>query len=251
MLELSVYTKFNLVICDTTAWESYARLNGSACFIAIVEGSGHCTIDGVKYPYEKDFQFLIPADCVHSFSPTQKTSVFVILYGLLKEGPVGRSKISRSDYNDLLINVDTVLASEKIVQGELIRDLTDRDSARQMMLQIIKEMEARKASYKLITEYSVFLLLNILVRYYLAPPVAEPAPKKSEMDRVVEYIKRYIDEKEKLKLEQIAQNTQLAEAEINENFSSYTGYSVKSFIIKCQTDKFKSKLLNIDLLTSK
>jgi len=66
------------------------------------------------------------------------------------------------------------------------------------------------------------------------------------MERVARYIKQNIDEKEKLTIEQIANNTELQEANITNNFFPYTGYSVKSYIVKCQTDRFKSRLLNID-----
>jgi len=225
----------------------HTKVNQFSCMVIILEGSGYYSINGQKYAYEKNCLFLLHPESMQFFEAAEKTKIFVIVYGLLNDVPLNRTKAGRSNYKDIIINVNAVFASSHINQGVPIKDVIDRDSVHQIMLQIIKEMQARSTSYKLIVECSIILMINILVRYFLKIPTIMPEAEKSEMEMVVDYIEQYIDEKEKLNIEQIAKNTGIQEAIITRNFPTYTGYSLKSYIIKYQTDLFKSRLLNLEV----
>jgi len=247
LLELSVYTKFNLAVCDTQEWEAYTRASQFPCILTILEGSGYYRIHDQKYAYAKNSLFLLPPESIQSFEVAERTKIFVIGYGLANDVRLNKTKAGHSMYNDLLININAVFASTSIKQGVPVTDVMDRESVYQLMQQIVKEMEVRSTSYKLIVECSLMLMINILVRYFLKNNAIKPETENSEMKSVISYIHQYIDEKEKLKPEQISKNTGIQEARISRDFFTYTGYSLKSYIIKYQTDRFKSRLLNLEV----
>jgi AraC family L-rhamnose operon regulatory protein RhaS len=247
MLELSVYNKFNLVVCDSREWEKVQSQYDFFKIAFVLEGKGTLVLKGDVYTYEKDSFFLIGPGVNHSFSSKEKTRLFVITVSLLASGKTKRKPTNISPYYDLLKQVETIFSHRNFTQGKVIENATDRKFTSQLIEQIAFEMQHRPDSYKAVIKSSVFLLVHVVTRNIEDAGLDEKNDYKWEVDQIIQYIKEHIHDNQKLKIEVISNKFGLSPDCINENLRVLTGSSLKKYILNYKTDLFKSRLLHIDV----
>lgn len=244
--ELNILDKFTLISCEAQEFGSVSSLGNRSKIVFVMEGSGVTTSGDEFYEYEKNSFFLLHPDKALNFKMTSRTTLFAIAFG----NYTSRSRQQRTintGFSSLFRQVEQIFSNKRFRQGSIMERETDRQSVCQLVLQMGFEMTQLPIN-KAIIKNCVFLFIEMVLRNQSYPPkIAQDNAYHPETDRIIDYIKRHIQQNRKITIQQVSEQFDIPEKVINESLIRRGGLTFKQIVLKHKTDIFKSRLLNIGL----
>tara|TARA_R110001599_G_scaffold63492_4_gene176789 strand:+ start:4370 stop:5233 length:864 start_codon:yes stop_codon:yes gene_type:complete len=224
------YKPFEIHVEELSAWEKRPHKHNFFELVYIDKGEGQQCINYVDFPYSSGNIFLLPPLDCHSFKIEEKTTFYFIRFTdlfLSKEALNG-------NYNDWFKKLSYVLSNYNKVAGDIIKNRSslERDLLVNLIKQIHQEYLAKDDYSETIIESLMISVLNILARNIEKRYVDDGHTKDYKFGEIIRYIQHNIYEKEKITLEHLSNEFNLAPTYFSEYFKKHSEYSFQEYVIK-------------------
>lgn len=206
--------------------------------VFIKNGTGRQCINSSVLPYEQESIFLLPPYDCHSFeisSPT--TFVFVRFNALFFQ----EDKRQLMNYSQWFNNLHYVLSSYNRIPGDVIHSSSDKA----LMISLINSLqheEQQSTPSASILRANMVAMLNVLVRNLEASFRDSHKAKDDQTKDLLQYIQYNLFDNEKLKVEAIAGEFNLAPTYVGEYFKKKVGENLKEYILRSRVNVAQSRL---------
>ncbi|PWJ60190.1 AraC-like DNA-binding protein [Dyadobacter jejuensis] len=211
-------------------WQKRPHQHNFFELVYIDKGTGHQCINQMQFPYAQGNIFLLPPLDCHSFKIEERTTFYFIRFTDLyftKEAMHGH-------YKEWFQKLSYVLSNYNKVAGDIIQTRTSLE--RELLVHLIKQIHQEyltKDDYsEPIIESLLMSTLNILARNIEKRYVDEGHNKDYKFGEIIRYIQHHLYDKQKLSLEAIASEFNIAPTYFSEYFKKHSEYSFQEYIIK-------------------
>ena len=246
-----LYQPFEIHVSGIGPWEQRALIYHFFEIVQILEGKGDRVVNENNFVYKKGDIFLFtPLDCrgFKSRSSTRFCSirfseVFLTQY---------KNDLERERIFAWLQQLEQIFYQHNRYEPMVIHNEKDCKMVTTLVGGLINEYNRKQPYYEDNLQHLVTLILNILssnVRNgsekLISNHNGEPL-----INKILLHIRRYIDDKEKLKIEYLASQFHLSENYVGEYFKKITGETLQRYITLHKIRLIEQRLISSDLTVS-
>ncbi|KOY86450.1 hypothetical protein AD998_10095 [bacterium 336/3] len=252
MKSLSLYQEFDISVYETEKWEYGTHRHNFFELVFILEGKGTHILNDNGKGYQEGCLFLLTPEDYHSFEIQERTRFCIITFNKIYFSRESHFNESLMDFSELFKKLEIIFCNANYLQHEPLRNEEDKLFIGILIRKLIKEMEEKHFFYATIVQNSIFLLLNIIARNIQQNLSADLKNNniKSEIGDILAYIQQNIYQKEKLRIEVIADYFYKSKNYISQYFKEETGESLKDYISKYKINLVKNRLMHSNLTIS-
>ncbi|RAJ79065.1 AraC-like protein [Chitinophaga dinghuensis] len=248
MTQKSLHSPFEVGVSDLEHWNERPLVHHFFEIVQVMEGNGIRTLNRNKYPYTKGNIFLYtPLDCrgFESETPTQLCSIrFSEVFLGSSKSPADKERILQ-----WLKQLEHIFFHHNRFQHVQITHTGDCRMIGEFIRQLVSEYEQQRDYHEENLQHLVTLILNILTRNVAGDKPATVANTEEEplINRMLIYIRQYIGESEKLRVEHLAQTFHLSVNYVGEYFRKFTGESLQQYISQYRNKLVQQRLAHSTL----
>jgi AraC-like DNA-binding protein len=229
---------FNIQQEELVEWTKRPHQHNFFELVFIKDGTGSQCINGSILPYGKESIFLLPPYDCHSFKIEQPTSFIFIRFNALffKE-----DKRQLMDYSQWFKNLHYILSSYNRVPGDIIHAASDKALMISLINSLLIEASGANRSESIIRTNMV-AMLNVLVRNFEDSFMEKNKAQDNQTKDILQYIQYNLFDNDKLKVDTIASEFNIAPTYIGEYFKKKVGESLKEYILKARVNVAQSRM---------
>ncbi len=206
--------------------------------VLIKKGKGSQCINGSILPYQDESIFLLPPYDCHSFEITSPTQFIFIRFNALFFQEDARQLM---DYSEWFKNLYYILSSYNRIPGDIIQSSDDKSLIINLINSMQRELLSPQASTSILRTNMV-AMLNLLVRNFENTFRDSHKAKDNQTKDILQYIQYNLFDNEKLKVEAIAHEFNLAPTYVGEFFKKKVGENLKEYILKARVNVAQSRI---------
>ena len=243
----NLYTPFELLQADMSAWSPRPQVYFFFEIIQIQEGSGFRIVNQNRFPYQKGSVFLFtPRDCrgFEEVTPTRFVSV------RFSEMFVGHchTQQEKERIGEWLRQLEYLFFYHNRQGQLLIRQVNDCKMITSLIGNMVEEFEQKHPYYQENLQHYITLLLNIVARNVSADiNITGSEDSTSLVNQMILHIRQHIYEPDLLKQEFLSSKFNLSLNYIGEYFKKQTGESLQQFIINYKLNLVQLRVSYSDL----
>lgn len=244
MNSLSLFQEFDITLFESEKWDMPPHQHSFFEIVYILEGKGIHILNNNGFEYSKGSLYLLTPNDEHSFQITEKTSFCIITFNKIyfsKEKTKGKNTI---DFSELFKKLELIFSNANYLIGDSIKNNEERNLVSILIHQIIEESKTKSEFFESIIQNSIFLILNIIARNIQNQLTSSfrADTKSQDVNEIVFYIQQHIYDKEKLKIDQIADHFSKSANYVSQYFKEQTGNSIKDYIQQYKLNLIKNRL---------
>lgn len=224
------FKPFEIHIEELDQWEKRPHKHNFFELVFIEKGEGLQCINLSKFPYASGNIFLLPPLDCHSFDIKERTTFYFISFTDL----FFTKQTLNSSHSDWFKKLSYVLANYNKVSGDIIksRSSLERDLLINLIKQIHQEYLSKDDYSDTIIESLMVSILNILARNIERSYVDDGHGKDYKFGEIIRYIQQHLYEKDKITLDNLAAEFNIAPTYFSEYFKKHSDFSFQEYVIK-------------------
>jgi AraC-like DNA-binding protein len=251
MNKKQLYQPFELNVSGIEPWEQRALIYHFFEIVQILEGEGDRVVNENNFAYKPGDIFLFtPLDCrgFKSRSSTQFCSIRFSEVFLTQH----KNNAERERITAWLQQLEQIFYQHNRYEPLVIRNGNDCKMVATLISSLANEYDRKQAYYEDNLQHLVTLVLNLLSRNIGHGPGKTTSNVNEEplINKILSHIRRYIDDKEKLKVEYLSSQFNLSENYVGEYFKKITGESLQRYITLLRIKLIEQRLVSSDFTIS-
>ncbi|QLE01836.1 AraC family transcriptional regulator [Galbibacter sp. BG1] len=218
--------------------------------IYMKEGEGNITINGVDVAYKKKSIFLMAPEDIYALHPLMETSYTSIKFTEI----LFSNKSKLPDRHYWLQQIEHILHHPNLMPSDCISIEEDRDRLWRIHDFIVEEYKAKNEFYWSIISNGVTTTISIIARNiikrYTPNKEIDPSVNLKRTDQILSYIRTNVYDPELMKIENLANQFNMSQANIVNLFKKETGESIRQYIINYKLMLTKYRLRNTNYTIS-
>lgn len=242
-----LHTPFNIYHFEAGDWQHPVHNHTYFEIIFILKGNGIHNINGNYFHYEEGDVFLLGPEDFHAFDIRELTEFCFIRFN----EPFSKI-LSASDETRWEPIIDTLLHIPFQGRGSMVKDKTDKKKLHTLLSILEMEYENNHTSYYEIVRDSLMRsILIILARNLRQSDQNLTIPVYHDLvESILMYIKKNIYSPTKLKIDQLANEFNMAPNYVSIFFKKHVGESIKQYIIRYKIGLIEARLTYSQLTLS-
>ncbi|MEW7280442.1 AraC family transcriptional regulator [Aquimarina sp. 2201CG1-2-11] len=242
MIRYSLHETFVVNQYTLDKWEARPHNQNYFEIIFIKKGSGHHTINDIRFPYEENNIFLLAPEDTHQFEIIDQTHFTFFKFTEL----LFSNKVNLPDRKCWLQRIEQLLHQPNIIPGDVISHEVDRNVIWNIHNLVLDEFKNEKVYYQEIISNAISTILSIIVRNISEKYDTNQKDihvNHRKIDMILSHIRQNAYDNALTKISFLAEKFGMSQSSISSYFKRKTGESIHQYVTK-----YKMKLVEYRLL---
>ncbi|MDJ1506678.1 AraC family transcriptional regulator [Xanthocytophaga agilis] len=236
------YELFKISRFETTEWKHPLHNHTYFEIIFIQNGNGWHTINDNRFPYKEGNVFLLTPGDYHTFEIETTTRFCYLKFTELYL----KSNGFLPEQDEWFRQLEFILHTHNLLPGDVLRNEQDRILVTQLLEVLLHESDTRKMYSESIVQNCLKSMLDIIARNIIVKKEAVKQPDRDLLTELTTYVRRYIYEPEKLRIQHLAEQFNLSSNYIGIYFKRKMGESLQQYILQYKLKLIETRLLYSD-----
>lgn len=223
-----IHDTFAIEIADYSEWKERNRKNNFFELVYILDGRGFHSVNHIVYPYRENGIFLLPAARCHMYIIKKKTRFLFLRF-------TGSYFISNPnstvDYSKWFNSLNFIIGNHDYLSGELIDVPDDRLQVKRLLDIILYEYQRKEGYSSFIIQNTLVSLIAIISRNIQDKKFRKHHYSDKKIADILNFIDFNILEPDKLTINYLSQNFNIAENYFSEYFKRNTSEKFQDYLM--------------------
>jgi AraC family transcriptional regulator, L-rhamnose operon regulatory protein RhaS len=250
MKTLQLHQEIDITVFRTSDFSDYELHKHNFFEIVFVRhGKGLHIVNDNRLPYNPGSLFVLTPTDVHTFEVKTETELCLIVFNKAFFSNAGKKRQQDQSYETLFREIEYILLNYQS-ENQMAFVKEQEMFITQLIAQLVKTYQQPHHFSQEIIKHSVFLLLLTIVAKMKQGSLAQKKNADSLVAQLADYIHLNVYEKNRLRLDNLAETFMRSKEHLSSLFKKETGKSIKEYILDYKLNLAKIRLQYSDLTVS-